>query len=401
MIKIKEGSVGHWVIRLLWVAATVAVVVYIPTKTTSGTIGDFTLAYEYAIAAMSLNLVLGYTGIISLGHSAFFGIGMYTTAILVTRYDWSQGWTFFAAAAIAFVVGFLIALPALRLKGIYLAVVTLALGVLFPTLVRWHKLEWLTEGPRGIDGVTYDDIPKWPILGELRGREGRAVFIYWLAVLLLVISYLVARGLVKSRVGRSLIAVRDNETAAAVMGVPRARTKTVAFGISAAMCAIAGSLSTTRLNLASPDIRNITLIGSITFLLIMVLGGAAYLWGPILGALAYVMIDARTRKAGETGEGFFGTFFNDWLNIAGSPATMILAFILLVMMFIAPFGIVGLLRRIAHRFVVIVPRPAGHPIDETHLLATTEAATDVEAVDVEPDVNVFVADPSTTPGETT
>ena len=159
MIKIKQGSIAHWAIRLVWVAAVVAVLVYIPTKTTSGTVGDFTLAFEYAIAAMSLNLVLGYAGIISIGHSAFFGMGMYTTAILVTRYGWSQGWTFFVAAAITFVVGYLVALPALRLKGIYLAVVTLALAVLFPTLVRWDKLEWLTEGPAGIGSVTYDDIP--------------------------------------------------------------------------------------------------------------------------------------------------------------------------------------------------------------------------------------------------
>ncbi len=400
MIKINQGSIAHWAIRLVWVAAVVAVLLYIPTKTTSGTVGDFTLAFEYAIAAMSLNLVLGYAGIISIGHSAFFGMGMYTTAILVTRYGWSQGWTFFVAAAITFVVGYLVALPALRLKGIYLAVVTLALAVLFPTLVRWDKLEWLTEGPAGIGSVTYDDIPNYPVLGELRGREGRAVFIYWLAVVLLVISYLVARGVVKSRVGRSLIAIRDNETAAAVMGVPRARTKTVVFGVSAAMCAIAGSLSTMRLNLASPDIRNITLIGSITFLLIMVLGGAATLWGPIVGALAYVMIDARTRKAGETGEGIMGTIFNDWLNIEGSPATLILAIILLGAMFVAPFGIVGLLKRIVHRFVVIVPSPAGHPIDESHLLTTTEAASDVEGVELEPDVNIFAADPSTT-GEPT
>lgn len=401
MITIKEGSVGHWVIRLLWVAAVVAFVVYIPTKTTASTVGDITLAFEYAIAAMSLNLVLGYAGIISIGHSAFFGIGLYTSAILVTRYNWSLGWTFYVAAAIAFIVGCLIALPALRLKGVYLAVVTLALGVLFPTLIRWDKLEWLTEGPAGIDGFTYDDIPTWPVIGELRGREGRAVFIYWLAVLLLVISYLVARGLVKSRVGRSLIAIRDNETAASVMGIPRARTKTLVFGISAAMCAIAGSLSGTRLNLASPDIRNITLIGSITFLLIMVLGGAATLWGPILGALAYVLLDARVREAGETGEGIIGTVFNDWLNIEGSPATLILAFILLAMMFVAPFGIVGLLRRIARRIVTIEPRPAGHPIDDSHLLTTTEAPSEVEGISPEPDGNVLAAERSATTGEKT
>jgi branched-chain amino acid transport system permease protein len=378
VIKINEGSVGHWAIRLLWVAATVALVIYIPTKTEASTIGDWTLVYEYAITAISLNLLLGYTGIISIGQSAFFGLGMYTTAILVSRYGWSQGWTLFVAAALAFVVGALIALPALRVKGIYLAVVTLALAVLFPTLIKWQKLEWLTEGPAGISGVTYDDIPKWPILGELRGREGRAVFIYWLAVILLVISYLVARGMVKSRIGRSMVAIRDNETAAAVMGVARTRTRTIVFGIAAALCALAGSLGALRLNLASPDIRSVTLIGSITFLLIMVLGGAATMWGPILGALAYVLIDARTREAGASGEGIIGTVFNDWLNITGSPATMILAIILLIMIFVAPFGIVGLLRRIAGRFVVIVPRPAGHPIEAEHLLATTEAEAEVE-----------------------
>jgi branched-chain amino acid transport system permease protein len=167
------------------------------------------------------------------------------------------------------------------------------------------------------------------------------------------------------------------------------------------MCAIAGSLSTTRLNLASPDIRNITLIGSITFLLIMVLGGAATLWGPILGAVAYVMIDARTRAAGETGGGIVGTVFNDWLNIQGSPATLILAIILLAMMFIAPFGIVGLLRRIARRFVVIVPRPAGNPIDERQALITTEADAAGDVDEPGPDPDIFAADPSTTSGEIT
>ena len=93
--------------------------------------------------------------------------------------------------------------------------------------------------------------------------------------------------------------------------------------------------------------------------------------------------------------------FNDWLHIEGSPATLILSIILLAMMFIAPFGIVGLLRRIAHRFVVIVPRPAGNPLDESHLLTTTEASADVDGAAPGPEPNVFVADPSTTSGETT
>ncbi len=376
MIKINEGSIGHWVIRLLWVAAVVAFVIYIPTKTEAGTVGDMTLAIELAIAVMSLNLVLGFAGIISIGHSAFFGLGMYTTGVLVVRYGWPQGWTLFAAAAITFVVGALVSLPALRLKGIYLALVTLALAVLFPTLVKWQMLEWLTEGPAGINGVAYEDIPDWPLLPEFRGREGRAVFVYWLGIVLIVISYLVCRGLVKSRIGRSLIAIRDNDTASAVMGVHRARTKTIVFGISAAMCSLAGSLSAIRLNLASPDIRFITLVGSITFLLVMVLGGAATLWGPIFGALLYVVIDSRTREAGTSGEGIVNKIFNEWLNFETSPATFILAVIIIIVIFVAPFGLVGLMKRIARYFVVIVPKPAG--TQAAIPVLASEAAEEVE-----------------------
>jgi branched-chain amino acid transport system permease protein len=358
VIKISEGSIGHWVIRLLWVAAVVAFVIYIPTKTETQTVGDMSLAIELAIAAMSLNLVLGYSGIISIGHSFFFGLGMYTTGILVVRYGWPQGWTLYVAAAISFVVGALVSLPALRLKGIYLALVTLALAVLFPVLVKWDKLAWLTEGAAGISGVSYEDVPDWPLLPELRGREGRAIFVYWLGIVLLVICYLVCRGLVKSRVGRSLIAIRDNDTASAVMGVHRARTKTIVFGISAAMCSLGGSHMAIQGNLSNADITFVTLVGSITFLLIMVLGGAATLWGPFFGALFYVVLDARTREAG-TSEGIINTIFVDWLNFETSPATFVLAVVIIIVIFVAPFGIVGLLRRIASRFVVIVPRPAG------------------------------------------
>ena len=149
------------------------------------------MAFALIIAAMSLNLVLGYAGLISLGHSAFFGIGGYTTAILVKDHGWSPGWTFYAAAAIAFVIGCIVALPALRLKGVYLALVTLAVAVLFPQLMKWRKLEWLTNGAQGIDSVRYEDVPTWPIIGELRGREGRTEFAYWLAFVVLVIAYLV------------------------------------------------------------------------------------------------------------------------------------------------------------------------------------------------------------------
>ncbi len=298
-VRIHQNSAGHWALRLGWVAATALLILYIPTRTEVGTIGDMTLAFEMATAAMSLNLVMGYGGMVSLGFSAYFGLGGYTMAVLVDHYDWSQGWTLYVAAVLGFIVGCLTSLPALRLKGVYLALTSIGLAVLFPQLVKWQKLEWLTGGARGIDDLQYDDIPEWPILGELDGRRGRAVFMFWLAVIVMVLSYLVCRGIVKSRVGRSLIAIRDNETAAAVMGVNLARTKTLVYGLAAAMTSTAGALFGIGLNGVNPDsVRLFTLVGSITFVVVMVIGGGATLWGPLIGAVLYVIVDNRTREWG-------------------------------------------------------------------------------------------------------
>lgn len=371
-VRVHAGSPGHWALRGLWVAATIAFVLYIPTQTRAGTVGDMTFAFELAAVAIALNLVMGYGGIISLGHSAFFGLGGYTVAVLFDYYGWSQGWALLIAPIVGFVIGCATSLPALRLTGVYLALTSLGLAVLFPQVIKWQKLEWLTGGARGIGRLQYDDIPTWRFFGidifptgqvggwtfmeELRGRDGRAVFMYWLAVIVVGLSYLICRGIVKSRVGRSLIAIRDNETAAAVMGVNRARTKTLVYGLSAAMAAAAGGLFGIRLNGVSPDLRQFTLVGSITFLVIMVIGGAATLWGPIVGAVVYIFLETRTREWGADSDGPVGLLFG-WLK--SSPATFILAAGLLLLMFVAPFGIVGLLKRLAAKVLVIIPRPAG------------------------------------------
>jgi branched-chain amino acid transport system permease protein len=377
MVKIAEGSPTHWALRLAWVGVIALVVVWVPTKLSTGTVGLVNDAFILMIAAMSLNLVLGYTGQISIGHSAFFGIGAYTTAILVRDHGWGHGWTMYAAAAIAFVVGCLVALPALRIKGIYLALVTLAVAVLFPTLVRWKKLTWLTDGAKGIDSVKYDELPVLPILGELKGREGRAVFAYWFAFLIVVITYLVCRGLVRSRVGRAMIAVRDNETAAAVMGVNLAATKTLVFGISAALTALAGSLSTSRTGVVTPEGFYLTLLGSIVFLLVMVVGGAGTLGGPIVGAVVYVWLDDLTRTQSVEGEGLIGgaiKWLFGWADT--SPASIVLSVALIVLMFVAPFGLVGLVKRWGRKVLVVVPRPAGSTTGEPDRSTTVAPVVD-------------------------
>jgi branched-chain amino acid transport system permease protein len=362
VIKLKENSLGHWAIRLAGVAVLLFVVWYIPAHSDSSRILLLAEAFSLIIAAMAVNLVFGFTGQISIGHSAFFAIGGYTTAILVKDHGWDPGYTFYVAPIIAFAVGCLVGLPAVRLKGIYLALVTLSLAVLFPQLAKWPKLEWLTNGAAGIDSVRYDEIPTWPIIGELKGRAGRSEFSYWLGFVTLVVVYVICRGIVKSRVGRSLVAVRDNETAAAVMGVNLTRTKALIFGVSAAICSLGGSLATLRTGSIVPDESSpyVTLLGSIIFVLVMVIGGAGTLWGPIVGGVLFVWLSDVTRSAG-AGEGGAAAsvvdFFFGWSD--QSAATFILAVLLIVLMFVAPHGLLGLAKKLVRRFIVIVPTPVG------------------------------------------
>lgn len=362
---LKEGSPGHWALRGAATVLLVGGLLMVATKGSNGLISDVTTALVLAISAMALNLVLGYTGMISIGHSAFFGIGSYATAICITRYGWNPWLTFFAGFAVAFVVGTVVSLPALRIKGIYLALVTLSLALVFPAVIKWKRFEWFTGGSAGLKSTTFSprmrrfEIFGHDFFGNIRGVDGATVFFFWIAVVLAVISYLMCRGIVKSRVGRGLIAIRDNETAAAVMGVPLATTKAMVFGISAGICSLAGSWAALRTgNVLPADTGSITLEGAIAFLVVMVIGGAGHLWGPILGAFAYVMVSSA---------------MSDWASddkiplvlrplLAWSkapPATGVFAAALIVLMFVAPFGLVGMWNRFARRVVAIVPHTAG------------------------------------------
>ncbi len=389
LVTLKEGSAGHWALRLLATAIVVAIMLYIPTSENNGLITSATEALTLMSAAMALNLILGYAGQISIGHSAFYGIGAYTTGILVSKYEWSPWPTFLVAFAVAFVVGVIVSFPASRIKGVYLALVTLALALVFPNMLRWPKLESLTGGGPGIpnsdsavDTTGFDigrrgmrnfEIFGWDPFGDLRG-QGAIPFYYWIAAGIAIIVYLVCRGVVKSRAGRSLVAVRDNETAAAVMGVNLVAAKAFAFGISAGLCALPGSVTAIRLGSVSPDIATLTVLGSLTFLIIMVIGGAGSLWGPVIGSALYVFVTDRTGgwADDENIPGLLKPFFS-WSKVP--PGTGIFAVILIVLMFVAPRGIVGLWKQYSPRVVRIVPRPAGVAVAEQPALVATEAST--------------------------
>jgi branched-chain amino acid transport system permease protein len=154
-----------------------------------------------------------------------------------------------------------------------------------------------------------------------------------------------------------MIAVRDNELAASVMGVNLALVKTMAFGISAAICGLAGCLFTVRQTQATPDTGLFTILGSIVFLVIMVIGGAASLLGPIVGAFVYYRFDEFTRALPE--KSYLPSFVSDFLDGRPNLATIVFAALLIALMFVAPFGIVGLARRLGRKLVLVLPRPPG------------------------------------------
>jgi branched-chain amino acid transport system permease protein len=358
-ITIRRDSPVHIALRVAGVLAILYIAVLpIFRDTKANVFTDGVQIAVFAVAAMSLNLLIGFTGQISIGHSAFFGVGAYTTAILVKEYGWSPGWTFPVAALICFVVGVSVGVPALRLKGLYLALVTLALAQIFPQLVR--KMESLTEGSSGITGIQYKP-PSWT--GLSASRADRVEWLYWIGLFLVVFTYVIVRNLVKSRIGRAMVAVRDNETAAAVMGVNVAFVKTVVFGISAALCGLAGCLFVLLQTQASPDISYFTIIGSIIFLVIMVLGGAASLTGPIVGAVVYYRLDDYTR--GIEGQDYLPSAAKDFLLDRPNLATIVFATMLILLMFVAPDGIVGLTKRIGRRVVRVGTEPVAPPPDLT------------------------------------
>lgn len=349
--RLPEGSAAHLALRALgmFVVGYFALSPLFRDLTPSQ-LGELTDIAVLALAAVALNLLIGFTGQISIGHSAFFGIGAYTLAILVTDHGWSPGWTYPMAALVCFVVGVLVGIPALRLRGLYLALVTLALAQIFPALVR--KFDELTGGSQGIGGLKYD-APDWTGLDP--GRRGRSEWMYWLALGTLALGYLLVRNLVKSRVGRSMIAVRDNTTAASVMGVNVAFTKTVVFGLSAALAGVAGCTFALRQTQVNPDNVNFTILGAILFLVIMVVGGAGSRLGPVIGAIVYYRVDQFSRELPE--KSWLPGSFTDFLDGRPNLATLVFASMLILLMFVAPFGIVGFAKRVGHRLVVVIPRP--------------------------------------------
>src|SRR5438132_8785532 len=186
---------------------------------------QLTLVMVYAIALLGLNLLTGFNGQFSLGHSAFYAIGAYTAAIMMDKWDIDYYWTLPAAGVVCLVSGFLFGLPALRLEGIYLALATFALAIAAPQILKFSPLEHWTGGVQGIVVIK----PEAPFGLPLNSDQ----WIYFFTLGVAAVLYVCAVCLVNSRTGRAMKAIRDNAIAAGAMGVNVSLYKSLTFGVSA------------------------------------------------------------------------------------------------------------------------------------------------------------------------
>lgn len=327
---------GRWRWALWAVLAVVALVA--PQQLDATYVNRLSTVIYTAVAALGLALLTGFNGQISLGHGAFLGIGAYTTMILTVDYDVPYAGALVAAMALTFVVGVVVGLPALRITGVYLALVTLALATLFPQILI--RLGAITGGGSGRGLLPRDGFGDSDLLEELGTRRylGQAgsrapewtgladdQFKYYVFLALAVLCFVMVRNLTRTRVGRSLVAIRDNETAAEVAGVDVSRTKVLTFGISAALAGLGGWMFAVLNNQVTPGSFAIAL--SITLLVVAVLGGAASIVGPALGALLIVGVQEAVPKDSQR------------------YSQVVFGVVLIIVMLVAPGGIVGIYRR--------------------------------------------------------
>jgi branched-chain amino acid transport system permease protein len=264
-------STGSW--RWIVALALIALAAVLPFAVSNYHVFELTLVMIYAIAVLGLNILTGYNGQISLGHGAFFAAGAYTAAILMHHYGVPYWATVPPAALICFALGVLFGLPALRFEGPYLALVTLAMALATPQLLKYFDT-W-TGGQQGINLVK--PLPP-PGLGIDRDR-----WLYLLVLAVLLLAMRIAANMLHGRTGRAFVAIRDQPIAAAAMGIHTARYKTLAFGTSTLFTGVAGALAAIVIGYVSPE--GYSLFLSISFLVGSAVGGIATIGGAIVGGL--------------------------------------------------------------------------------------------------------------------
>ena len=244
----------------------------------------------YGIAVLALNILTGGSGQFSLGQSAFYAVGAYTSAILMEHAGMNYALTLPIAGIICFGFGFLFGQPALRLSGVYLALATFALATAMPQLLKLGFFEHWTGGVQGLV-VTKPDAPSSvsSIYNFFSGKAmSQDMWLYYFTLVITIGIYIASINLLRSRSGRAFMAIRDNEIAASAMGVNVALYKTLAFGVSAGITGVAGGLGAIAVQFVAPD--GYTILLAISLFLGMVVGGVGWLPGSFVGSAFIIFV---------------------------------------------------------------------------------------------------------------
>ncbi len=392
-----DGSPGHRTYRTVMWGLFVLVAVAVPfwaVQTPALSIGESTFTFSlgnlshavaYMVGVLGLGLLIGFNGQISLGNSFFMGIGAYITATLVTDNGWPYLLTLVVVLPVTFLVGMLVGLPALRIRGLYLALTTLGLAAVFPALVRLDQVREQTGGANG-KRITSDlDAPSWlpldsiggflagiPVIGgwifgegRVGGRDEGAIWIYLLLALLAGLAFWVTRNLIYSRPGRSIIAIRDNETGAAVSGVNLSMTKTLTFGTSAALGGLSGTMYAMAIQFVAPDVFGVNL--AIFLVVGLVVGGVGTLSGAVIGGLVIIFVPLWASQVASV-PGVPERF------LRGPTGTFFLGLLLIVLTFFLPGGIVYGMRRLRARMLRIQPADQTGSVDDIDVTDVHEDA---------------------------
>lgn len=274
----------------------------------------------WIIMAISLNLIFGYTGLLSAAHSAFLGIGGYSLALLTVKAGMNFWMAFFASIAIAGLAGLLIALPALRLRGPYFILVTLCFAIIVQVvIIAWISL---TGGTNGIIGI-----PRPPKISLPFGNEvtfDSLLSMYYFILFFLIVIALVNHRVVHSLVGKTFIAISQNEDLARSLGINTVRVKLLSFVISALFAGVAGALYATFNSVVSPDLAHF--IRGFDAFVFLIIGGVASIEGPFIGPLVMVAIP-------------------ELLQVVVGLKTLIYGAILLMFVLFMPYGIIGVFKQ--------------------------------------------------------
>ena len=305
--------------RIAAIAVLALVALAVPFVLGPYPVGQFTLVLAYAVAILGLNVLVGYSGQISLGHGAFFALGAYVSAISILDLGIPYLLTLPLAGIVCGIAGFLLGMPALRLRGLYLALVTLGVAIATPQVIT--RAEGLTGGTQGlsVDKVT---APAWSGLADDQ-------WLYFVTLVVAAVMFVLAAFLVRGRVGRALVAIRENEIAARTMGVDLARFKTGTFAVSAAYAGVGGALFTLPIGFLAPESFPLAL--SFAFLAAIVVGGLATIGGAVFGALFIEFVPV---YAADVDEALAGVIYGG---------------VLILFMYLMPGGVMGLVRKVSSK----------------------------------------------------